>query len=155
MSLEGLFPDTEKLIRCSVINRYSELSVRLVELNNYRLWEHLMTSRHEATIKDIKLCLWTCNKHFHDNESVYANNEEIDPVNRIIVDLYDEEYGFSNTIVRFVMASETEQVVKILRSHISTDHYIPEDCDIQVHEGVSIVQKHHIRSRPMIIGLDF
>jgi len=155
MSLESLFPDTEKLIRCNVLNRYKELSVRLIELSNYRLWEHLMTNRHEATVNDVKLCLWTNQKTYHDNESIYAHSNDIEEVNRIVVELYDDKYGFSNTIIRFATAAETEQVVSILRSHISTDHYSPEDCDIQIHPGFSIIKEHHVKNRPMMIGLDF
>ncbi|MCU7834786.1 MAG: hypothetical protein KZQ83_05955 [gamma proteobacterium symbiont of Taylorina sp.] len=155
MSLENLFPDTEKLIRCNVINRYKELSVRLIELSNFRLWEHLMTNRHESTIKDVKLCLWVNKKTFEDNESVYAHADDVEQVNRIVVELYDDKYGFSNMITRFVTATETEQIISILRSHISKDHYTSEDCDIQVHEGFSIIKEHQVKNRPMIIGLDF
>ena len=152
---ENWFSDTEKVIRCSVTNRYKELSIRFIEVNNFRLWEHLMSNRHDATIKDEKLCLWVNKKTFLANESVYSQAEDVEPVNRIIVDLYDEEYSFSNTIIRFVKASETEQVTNILRSHISKDHFEPEDCNIQTHEGFSIIQKQHMNKRPMIIGLDY
>ncbi len=148
------FPETEKLIRCDVINRHNELTVRLIEFSNFKLWEYLMTHKHGARIKNLSLCLWIAEEEYRDHEGVYSRAGDAEPVNRIIVDLYDEEYGFSNAITRFVRASETEQVTGILKAHLAKQLAQPDDYEIQVFKGFSITQNKPTHTRPMIMGLE-
>lgn len=146
------FPETEKLIRCDVINRYNEQTVRLIEFNNYKLWEYLMTNKHGARINNISLCLWVSEDEYTEHASIYERTGEAEPVNRVIVDMYDEEYGFSNAITRFVRNSETEQVIDILRSHIPDG--LCHECEVQVFRGFSITQSSNFHARPMMMGLE-
>ena len=148
------FSETEKLIRCDVINKYNEQSVRLIEFNHFKLWEYLMTHKHGARIKNISLCLWVSEEEYQDHESVYSHTGEAEPVNRVIVDLYDEEYGFSNIITRFVRASETDQVIAILKSHLARQSTTPADTQIQTFRGYSIIQNKPTHTRPMLMGLE-
>ena len=149
---EHPFAETEKLIRCHVTNRYNEQTVRLIEFNNFKLWEYLMTNKHGARINNISLCLWISEAEFNEHENIYSRTGEAESVNRIIVDMYDEEYGFSNAITRFARESETEQVIGILKSHIPSD--LCEDCEVHVYKGFSITQNTHFHARPMIMGLE-
>lgn len=148
------FAETEKLIRCNVLNRYNEQTVRLVEFSNFKLWEYLMTHKHGARINNLSLCLWISEQEFQDNEGLYARTGEIEPVNRIIVDLFDEEYGFSNAITRFARESETERVIEILTSHIPRHLFNTEACQIQTYPGYSIIQNRINNSRAMMLGLE-
>ena len=148
------FTETEKLIRCDVINRYNEQTVRLIEFNNFKLWEYLMTHKHGAKVMNPSLSLWISEEEFQDHEDLYTRSGEAEPVNRIIVDLFDEEYGFSNAITRFVRESETEQVINILNSHLQKNTSGSNDCQIQVFKGHSVTQHKHMTSRPMIMGLE-
>lgn len=154
MMPEHPFTETEKLIRCDVINRYNEQSVRLIEFNHFKLWEYLMTNKHGAKITNISLCLWISEEEFLDHEDVYSRSGDVEPVTRIIVDLFDEEYGFSNAITRFVRESETEQVIKIISSHIPNSISDSDDCQIQTFKGYSVTQHRHMTTRPMIMGLE-
>ena len=151
---EHPYTDTEKLIRCNVINRYNEQTVRLIEFNHFKLWEYLMTHKHGARINNISLCLWISEDEYQENESIYLRSGEIEPVNRIVVDLFDEEYGFSNAITRFARASETEQVTKILSSHIPEHISNTQDCQIHTFKGYSVIQNKITHTRPMIMGLE-
>jgi hypothetical protein len=147
--------ETEKLIRCSVVTDNKKPTVRFIELNSFRLWEHLMISKHKASISDAMLCLWMNSDEFADNENIYSYADKTEPVNRIVVELFDEEYGFSNTVTRFVRAPETEVVIKILKSHIPDAVSNSELSQIQVYEGHTVEQATHNAKRPMILGLDY
>ncbi len=151
---EHPFSATEKLIRCDVINRYNEQSVRLIEFNNFKLWEYMMTHKHGARIKNISLCLWISEQEYEDHENVYSHTGDAEPVNRIIVDLYDEEYGFSNVITRFVRESETDQIIEILKSHLAKQSANMTDAEIQTYKGYSITQTKPSHTRPMMMGLE-
>jgi len=146
--------ETTKLIRCHLVNTYKEQTVRLIEFENFRLWEYLMTNKHGAIINNISLTLWINEDNFKANEELYSRTGDAEEVNRIIVDLYDEEYGFTTAITRFVRSSETDQVKDILSSHIPKELSISNDCHIQVIKGFSITQPHHPSKRPMIMGLE-
>lgn len=154
MSGNNPFADTEKLIRCSVTNKYKEQSIRHIELNNFRLWEHLMISKHGATINDVFLCLWVTGDEFTRNENIYSRAGNLDKVNRIVVDLFDEEYGFSNTITRFVRSNESDQVLDIILSHVPDHRNTEELCQVRVDDGLCIEQVRHNPDRPMFLGLD-
>ncbi len=152
--MSSAFNDTEKLISCTVTNRYKEQSVRLIELANFKLWEYLMTSKHGARINEINLCLWLSHEEYMLNESIYSRSGDATAVNRVIVDLFDEEYGFSNPVVRYVRANETEQIIKILTSHISRQVQESDNCNIFVHEGYNITQRQHIEKGAFRKGLE-
>jgi hypothetical protein len=148
------FEETEKLIRCNVTNKYNEQTVRLVEFNHFKLWEYLMTHKHGARISHISLCLWISEEEYLDHEGIYSRAGDVEPVNRIIVDLFDEEYGFSNAITRFARESETEHVINILRSHVPKQLWGTNDCQLQTYKGYSVTQHKHMPSRPVMLGLE-
>ena len=135
------FRAIEKLIRCNVVNRYNEQSIRFIEFNNFKLWEYLMTNKHGIKIGNMSLCLWISDDEFKENESLYLRSGEVEPVNRVVLDLFNEEYGFSNAITRFVRDVETEQVIKILTSHIPTEIVDTDACQVDIYPGYSIIQK--------------
>jgi hypothetical protein len=146
------YNETEKLIRCNVTNRYNEQSIRLIELSSFQLWEYLMTHKHGARISDVTLCLWLSSQEFEDHESIYSRAGEAEAVNRVVVDLFDEEYGFSNPVIRYVRASETEQIKKILTSHLPEAIRNSDNCGIYTHEGFSIIQHQHIDRGSFLTG---
>ena len=79
---------------------------------------------------------------------------EVEAVNRIVVDLFDTEYGFSQTIVRYARSSESDRVVEILRSHIPADLCHSEACQIDVIEGRVVQHLPQRASRRMLTGLE-
>ena len=79
---------------------------------------------------------------------------EVEAVDKIIVDLFDTEYGFSQTIVRYARSSESDRVVEILRSHIPADLCHSEACQIDVIEGRVVQHLPQRASRRMLTGLE-
>jgi|GEM_PF-281308 len=144
----------QKLVRCSVSSNSGEDNIRIVELENFRLWEYLMTNKHGLTVSDLYLCLWVSDYEYQQRQSIYTHAGATERVNRIVVDLYDEEYGFTNTINRFAPESDTDKVVSILTSHIPKPMHSSGLCNIEVVEGYSIEQHKHLAKRPFLMGFD-
>ena len=154
MPQDSPFHESQKLVRCEVTNRYRETSIRFVELDAYRLWEYLMTSKHGLRVGNPNICLWVHASEYERNASVFDRAGEVEPVDRIVVDLFDREYGFSQTITRYARTTETEQVMQILRSHIPSDLYDSDACHIGVIGGRAVQQWHPNASRNILIGLE-
>jgi hypothetical protein len=91
---------------------------------------------------------------YERNASVFDRAGEVEPVDRIVVDLFDREYRFSQTITRYARATETEQVLQILRSHIPSDLYDSDACQVSVIGGRAVQQWHPNASRNILIGLE-
>jgi len=147
------FVDSKKLLRCLVINRYQETSIRFVEFDAFKLWEYLMNTKHGLKVSDPRLCLWVHEDEYGDHASVFERAGDVEPVNRIVVDLFDGEYGFSQTITRYARDTETPRVVEILRSHIPSALSASDDCNIDVIPGRVVQQSGYRADRGMLMGL--
>lgn len=144
---------SQKLLRCQVVNRYRESSVRYVEIDAFRLWEFLMTERHGLQVGEPELCLWLHEGEYARNANVFEHAGDAEPVNRILVDLFDDAYGFSQAITRYVPAAETDRVAGILRSHLPADVRDTDACRIDVAPGRVVHQAQPRATRQMLIGL--
>ena len=148
------FHESQKLMRCQVANRYQEASVRYIELDAFKLWEYLMTHKHGLKVGEPTLCLWVDDNEYRRNANVFDRAGEVEAVNRIVVDLFDDEYGFSQTVTRYARAGESAQVVAILRSHIPEQLRDSDACQISVIEGRVVRHVPHNASRHMLTGLE-
>jgi hypothetical protein len=142
-----------KLIRCTVTNHLGEESVRHVFLDEFLLWEHLMISKHGAAIDDVSLGLWVSDDEFSRRQNIYQHAGDLEKVDRIVVDLFDAEYGFSNTVTRFVLSEECEQVREIILSHIPLDRRRAEFCQISVLSGICVRKFQHFPGREITLGM--
>lgn len=147
------FVESQKLLRCLVVNRYQETSTRFVEFDAFKLWEYLMTTKHGLKITDPRLCLWVHEDEFGDHAAVFEHAGSVEPVNRIVVDLFDGEYGFSQTVTRYARDVETTQVVDILRSHMPTELSSSDSCNIDVIPGYVVQHSNYRAERGILMGL--
>jgi hypothetical protein len=154
MSAVSPFHESQKLVRCQVANRYHETSTRFIEINAFKLWEHLMATKHGLKVGEPHLCLWISADEYARGAEVFDRAGEVEAVNRIVVDLFDAEYGFSQTITRYARAVESDQVVEILRSHIPPELSTPDACQIEVIAGRVVQQWHPNASRNILTGLE-
>ena len=148
------FDESQKLVRCDVVNRYREASVRLVEIDAFKLWEYLMTHKHGLQVSNPTLCLWVSQTEYEENEAIFERAGDLEAVDRILLDLYDAEYGFSQTSIRYTRHAETGQVVQILKSHVPESMRNSEACSVDIVPGMVVKQWHSGVSRPMILGLE-
>ncbi len=154
MSSPSPFRESHKLVRCLVVNRYRESSIRFVEIEAFKMWEYLMTNRHGLKIADPGLCLWLDDEEYRQKASVFEHAGEAEAVNRIVVELFDAGYGFSQTSIRYARAGECDQVLAILRSHIPADLRDSDACNIAVVGGQAIRQGRPQADRRLIMGLE-
>lgn len=148
------FDASQKLVRCDVLNRDKELSVRLIEIEAFKLWEYLMTHKHGLQVSNPSLCLWVSDAAYEENRAIFERAGDSEPADRILLDLYDAEYGFTHASVRYTRRSETEQVVSILKSHVPEPLRNSEACSVAIISGVVVQQWHDKATRPMILGLE-
>jgi hypothetical protein len=80
------FHESQKLVRCEVVNRYQESSVRFIEIGSFKLWEYLMTSKHSLKVGDPRLCLclWVDDSEYQANANVFDRAGDIEKVDRIV-----------------------------------------------------------------------
>ena len=154
MSENSPLHESQKLVRCEVVNRRQESSVRFIEIDAFKLWEYLMTAKHGLKVGQPSICLWIHDNEYQRNASVFERTGEVEPVNRLVVDLFDREYGFSQTITRYARAGETDKVLSILRSHIPTEVCGSEECDIDIVSGRVVQQWHPHATRNILMGLE-
>jgi len=147
------FEESEKLVRCEVSNCHDEASVRLVELDSFKLWEYLMVHKHHMQISNPTLCLWVSLGEFEENEATFEHYGALEPVDRILVDLFDGECGYSQTSIRYARSSETKRVIEILKSHVPQQLHTEEACNIQVIPGMIVQQWQHDVREALHIGL--
>jgi hypothetical protein len=148
------FHESQKLVRCQVANRYQETSTRFIEIGAFKLWEYLMTTKHGLKIGEPSLCLWIDDDEYQNNANVFDRAGEVEEVNRIVVELFDREYGFSQTTTRYARSNETDQVLAILRSHIPTELCDSESCSVEIIAGHVVQQWHPNAKRKILMGLE-
>ena len=143
-----------KLVRCQLVNPYQETSVRYIELDAFRLWEYLMSHKPGMRVGEPTLCLWIPAEEYRRNASVFDRAGGVEAVDRIVFELFDREYGFSQSISRFARSAETEQMVEILRSHVPSALRNSDACQVAVADGRAVQQWPRRANRNILIGLE-
>lgn len=128
---------SQKLIRCTVEGRGQSESLRYIELDHYKLWSYMMLHKHGIKIKDASLWLWVDHEAFAKKEELYAHFSDIEQVNRIEISLFDQLYGFTHTIRRYVLAADSGLLEKVLLSHLSPE--IVSAGNYEITTGAAIV----------------
>jgi hypothetical protein len=152
--VESISRKSQKLIHCKVFNQEGTSSIRLIEIEVFKMWEHLLRTRHEMQICEPQLCLWINETAYDDNAEIFDHAGEVKNVDLIEVHIFDVEYGFTHTIERYSLATETEQVVLTISSHIPET--LEGQYNLEVVPGYIIIQKPSDKEkRPMILGLTY
>lgn len=152
--MESISRKSHKLIHCKVANQEGTSSTRLIEIEVFKMWEHLLRTRHQMQVSEPQLCLWLSDTAYDDNAEIFDHAGEVKKVDLIEVHIFDVEYGFTHTIERYSLADETEQVVLTISSHIP--EALDGQYDLEVVPGYIIIQKPCDKERrPMILGLTY
>ncbi len=147
------YRESQKLIQCRVINTDHQESLRFVEFEQYRLWEYLMTHKHQMSVSDPVLCLWLSEEDFQEQHALYEHSGTSAAVNRIVIDLFDRQFRFTNTVTRYVVDEDTDKVLSILREHVPTDLADSEDCNFVVVPGRIVQNWQNVPDSSPMIGL--
>ncbi len=148
------YQESQKLIRCRVSSEKNPPSTRYIELENYKMWEYMVTTKHELTVDtDLSLCLWVHEEEYLRNSDVYSRAGVVSPVNRLLILINDESHGYYYSASRYVPLEETDKVKKILLSHTSRSQRDDEFTNIEAVPGYTIEQKSHTEEDPLVLGL--
>ena len=147
------YPQSQKLVQCYTQNDNGEQRMRLVEMENFRLWEYMMTTKHGLEILEPEPCLWIHQGDFDRKQDIFSHAPSVQAVNRVVLSIYDEAYGFSHFINRFVSAADTEQLIEILKSHMQGRLNKGDECEVIVVEGYCVQRWQHESLPPLMVGL--
>ncbi len=148
------YQESQKLIRCRVSSQNQSQSTRYIELENFKMWEYMVTTKHALTVdRNLSLCLWVHEEEFQRNEDVYSRAGTISAVNRLLILINDERHGYYYSASRFVPSEDTEKVRKILLSHTQQKDENNDFPTIEVIPGYTIEQKTNEDSDPLVLGL--
>lgn len=148
------YQESQKLIRCRVSSDKNPPSTRYIELENYKMWEYMVTTKHGLVVEtDLSLCLWVHEEEFLRNSDVYSRAGVVSPVNRLLILINDENHGYYYSASRYVPLDETDKVKKILLSHTSSEQRDNEFTNIEAVPGYTIEQKSHTDEDPLVLGL--
>lgn len=146
---------SQKLIHCKVCNPNGETTVRLIEIEMFKMWEFLLRTRHGLLVEEPTLCLWVSESAYEENSGIFEHAGEVKEVDLIAIHIFDVEYGFTHTIERYSLVDETDQVVKVLTSHIPDDLQNNDVYQVEVIPGLVVMQKPSDKERRMmILGLN-
>ena len=147
---------SQKLIHCKVCNPNGGTSIRLIEIEMFKMWEFLLRSRHELQVVEPELCLWLSETAYNDNAEVFDHAGKVKKVDLIAIHIFDVEYSFTHTIERYSLADETKQVVAVLSSHIPNELQGNDLYQIEITPGSIILQQPSPKDRRlMILGLNY
>ena len=132
--------DSKVLTKCTTINKKGEERPRYIDSADFHLWEYMITHRHGFQIEEETNCLWLPEAHFGENENIYRDSGEVEPVNRIIVAIYDESLGCSTTTERFSPTSDTSKHLEVLNFHLSEQDIKEEAIESAIVPGYAVEQ---------------
>ncbi|OGQ96354.1 MAG: hypothetical protein A2521_09015 [Deltaproteobacteria bacterium RIFOXYD12_FULL_57_12] len=138
MTTDSRHTDSQKLVKCVLLNKNKQPATRFVELESYKLWSYMICSKHGFEIQDIYLALWVTSEEFARKQMLYTHSGQVEKMNRIAMMLYDDANNFALTMNRYVLEPETELLKKVLTSHVRDELVINNSFEMRVVTGVCI-----------------
>ena len=145
--------DKEKLVRCRMVNPKGEGQTRFVELDNFKLWEYLVTHKHGMTVEDPTICLWVNDEHYNRARDLFEKSGEVTGVNRVTIERYDPNFKFCNLIHRYCLSEETDVLLERLKSHIGEESEAAGNWDARVTVGWVIEPNVGELIEPIALGI--
>lgn len=144
----------KKLVKCWMVNANGEGRHRFVELENFRLWEYLVTNKHNMTISDITVCLWVSDNNFQSNRAMFEHAAGvIFRVDQVTIERYDPNYKFFNLIHRYCLSEETTDLQARLKSLIVDQGAKAGDWKMLVTEGWGLEPEIDELVEPIALGI--
>jgi len=143
----------QKLIRCRMVNREKETSIRYVTLEYFLLWEYMMQTRHGFTFEEYSLCMWVSEEEFEKKPDLYSHSGELEAVNRFNIEIYDENYHYTYHVARFVRENETDDFKDIVLTHVPAEVRGSDRFQMSVVPGYCIVKDKAADKERFVLGL--
>jgi len=145
--------DFQKLIRCRMVNKEGETSVRYVTLEYFLLWEFMMQYRHGFTFEEYSLGMWIPEEEYERKADLYSHSGEIEQVNRFNIAIYDENYHYTYSVSRFVRDSESDAFKQVVLTHVPEDVRDSDRFSMQRISGYCIVKDKAPDRERFVLGL--
>ena len=145
--------DSQKLIRCHVSSTGGVPSARFIEFEVFKLWQYMMTTKHNLDITDISLCLWVNEAEFKQKEELYMRSGGIESVHRIAVSIFDSNNGFSHETNRYALDQDVNKVKGLLQSHIPDNLAADGSFEIEIYPGKLIERGKISGLNEIVLGL--
>lgn len=142
-----------RLLRCEVLNSDGETSIRYVELEQFRLWEHMVRTRHEIEVQNVQLGLWLPSSEFRGNPELFLHSGEVEDVSCIVIGWFNPRHHYTLDIVRYVPTSQCESVKRILLSHVSGEKRESQYFNLTEQHGVCVSREIEDPGVELILGL--
>ena len=137
---QSVNPHRHVLVRCSVINRDSAISVRFIEQDHFRLWQYMMANKHGLIVQDVAPCLWLPDWEYATNAAVFGRAGANEAVTRLTFAVYDSAIGICNTMQRFVPTHETDQLREQLLQRVPVDLRASDDFVMEQQRGYAVIK---------------
>ncbi|HET9680381.1 MAG TPA: hypothetical protein VFP95_07465 [Gammaproteobacteria bacterium] len=142
-----------RLLRCDVVNRFHEPSVRFVELETFRLWEHMMRHRHGIEVRHLHLCLWLGEATFMRNAGPFRHAGTIEEVSRVTVSIFDERHSYFFDVKRYALAEEAGDIQDTLLARIPKEIRDRGDYELDLTPGLCVERNIEQPALELILGL--
>lgn len=142
-----------RLLGCEVLNPAGESSVRYVDLEQYRLWEYMMRTRHGIEVRVAQLGLWVGPSEYHANPDRFMHMDAADEVTRITIGRFNPRHNYTFETVRYVPTAEFESVKQIFLSHLSRAEEQSEHFELTEWHGIYVSRTVEQPEMELILGL--
>lgn len=142
-----------RLLRCDVVNAAGESGLRYVELEQFRLWEYMMRSRHNIEVRGLRVGLWLASSATRENTGPLLHGGLVEDVTRIVVSRHNPRHRYTLDIVRYVPTDRYESVKRILLSHVADSETENEYFRLSESHGVCVSRLIEDPEIELILGL--
>ncbi|MCW8959779.1 MAG: hypothetical protein OQL05_04480 [Gammaproteobacteria bacterium] len=143
----------QKLIRCRMVNREGQSSIRYVTLEYFLLWEYMMQHRHGFSFEEYSLGMWVPEEEFEHKPDLYSHSGEVERVNRFNIAIYDENYHYTYCVARYVRDSESDAFNEVVLSHVPADVRNSDRFSMEQIGGYCIVRDKAPDRERFVLGL--
>lgn len=142
-----------RLLRCVVVNKTNDTSLRYVELEQFRLWQYMMSNRHGISVQQVHLGLWMPESEFETNPELFLHGGQVEEVSRITISWFNPSHNYTLHIMRYVPVEQCKTVKEILLSHITTSKQEKRAIELSEHQGVCVNRSIEEPEVELILGL--
>lgn len=142
-----------RLVRCDVVNAAGQAGLRYVELEQFRLWEYMMRTRHGIEVRGLRVGLWLTSSAFRANAGPLLHGGLVEEVTRIAISRRNPRHHYTLEIVRYVPTDKHESVRQILLSHVADSEADSGYFDLSERHGVCVSRLIEDPEIELILGL--
>lgn len=144
----------QKVVRCHVTNSNGDVTMRFIELEDYKLWEYMMQHKHGMQVDIERLCVWLVGEEYLAKEQLYSRSGSSEQVERIVLRVFDESKAYYHTINRFYPAADSDAMKRILLKHVPDEVRDSDRLEMFRFPGYCIESPGRSTTDKIVLGLE-